>query len=888
MEHGQRQPGLYPVEPLTWREKEILDLLADNQSNRQIANELVLSVNTVKWYLRQIYGKLNAGNRRQAVVLARKNGLLDQAKPKHNLPSPPTEFIHRSEEKTLADLITGRETRLVSVTGLGGVGKSRLVLQVAASLAQAGYHIFRDGIYFIHLTPVPDPEVIPSAIAEALDLTFSGDPRSPQQQLIDYLDRKALLLILDNFEHLLSGANLVAEILNNTTDVRIVTTSREPLRLHAEMIFDLRGLPYPPDSRSENFWTYPAAALFAQRARFAGADFMPDDRLQACVLKICRLVEGLPLAIELAAAWLTTLDCQEIADEIETSIDILGNSLRGLPERQQSIRVVLESSWNRLTFEERTVLMKLSAFVGGFTRAAAASVAGANKWILASLVQRSMLWRTEGGHFALHELIRQYGREQLSRSGIADAVFYAHADYFASLLSGMEAELKGGSQVEALDTIHANLDNLYSAWKWSVDHLEIELVDQMVEGLYLFCVFRRGQLEGIALIKKARDKLAETSWRADQRLWARVAARYEMLNIDRLRLTNPERIDDSSEILRKALAIAQESGETAEIAFCLHAYGRSLSWSLKLTTAISIFDQTLAYCARIKDDFYLAYTYYRLSFCYSILGNSQVALENTRRGLEIARRIGNDYVIAWNLDSQAFALIKMGRLDEAIQNFNEEIPIRERLGDQQGIVWAIAWQGLITFYLGNFQKALNLSRTAVETARTLNDQASIGLAYAVHGWVLASLGRYPDGKRFSAEALLLLTGSNLTAWAVAQIAWAYTHCQDGDIQAVKENFLSALQRNWEFNHHRLVVSMLPVWCFVLARESKHEEALELLSLALHHPARYRGWLEQELLIPELKTLLADAISERNYSAAWGRGQQLDLELVINKILGEIA
>jgi tetratricopeptide (TPR) repeat protein len=361
-----------------------------------------------------------------------------------------------------------------------------------------------------------------------------------------------------------------------------------------------------------------------------------------------------------------------------------------------------------------------------------------------------------------------------------------------------------------------------------------------------------------------------------------------MLNIDRLRLTNPERIDDSSEILWKALVIAQESADTAEIAFCLHAYGRSLSWSLKLTAAISIFDQTLAYCERIKDDFYLAYTYYRLSFCYSILGNSQVALENTRRGLEIARRIGNDYVIAWNLDSQAFALIKMGRLDDAIQNFKEEIPIRERLGDQQGIVWAIAWQGLVTFYLGNFQKALNLSRTAVETARELNDQASIGLAYAVHGWVLASLGRNPDGKRFSAEALLLLTGSNLTAWAVAQFAWVYTHCQDGDLQSVKENFLSALQRYWELNNHRLVVSMLPVWGCVLAREDKFNEAAELLSLTLHHPSRYRGWLDKDPLVFMLAAMLRADLGEEQFMQAWQRGRQLDFEQVIANVLaGEL-
>jgi predicted ATPase len=294
--------------------------------------------------------------------------------------------------------------------GPGGIGKTRLALAAMAKLREA----FADGVHLVSLAPVGEAADIVPTIANALGLAFFGSA-APIEQLLSYLAPKQLLLVVDNFEHLLEEAALLSDILARAPQVTLLATSRERLKLREEWVYAVPGLALPPAGNELTLdWArYSAVELFTQRARQTAGDFAPTGAEMDALIRICRLVEGMPLALELAAPWTRTLSCHEIADEIQYSLDFLSTPLRNVPERHRSIGVVFEQTWQRLPAEERSVLQRLSVFRGGCTRTAAEAVAGATLPVLSSLQDKALVRRTPLGRYELHELIRQFAGAQL-------------------------------------------------------------------------------------------------------------------------------------------------------------------------------------------------------------------------------------------------------------------------------------------------------------------------------------------------------------------------------------------------------------------------------------------------------------------------------------------
>ncbi len=251
---------------------------------------------------------------------------------------------------------------------------------------------------------------------------------TPEQQLFGYLRRKEMLLVLDNFEHLLDMAVLVSDLLQNAPDIKILITSRERLNLQEEWLFVLHGLSFQEAAHSD------AVQLFSQRAKQVQASFDLEVELDE-VLRICRLVEGMPLAMELAAAWVLQLSCAEIAAEIAAEIDFLTTRARNVPERQRSMRAVFDTSWERLSPQERDILQKASVFRGGFDRRAAEVVTGASLYTLSDLVSKSFLSVSKNGRYAIHELLRQFAAEKLAEDGsLAQETRASHGRYFFDLI----------------------------------------------------------------------------------------------------------------------------------------------------------------------------------------------------------------------------------------------------------------------------------------------------------------------------------------------------------------------------------------------------------------------------------------------------------------------
>jgi len=385
--------------------------------------------------------------------------------PRHNLPVQTTPFVGREAELTeLGRLLADPGVRLLTILGAGGMGKTRLALEAGA----AQLNNFERGVYFVSLAPLDAVEAIVPTVAEALGFSFyeGGEPR---QQLLDYLNQKTVLLLMDNFEHLLDGAGLVTEVLETAPDVKVLSTSRARLSVQGEQLFHLSGMDFPDWETPEDALEYSAVKLFLQSARRVQPGFELAAGDLRYVARICRLVQGMPLGILLAAAWLTMLTPAEVAAEIEASLDFLETDLRDVPERQRSMRAIFDHSWNLLTAREQAVMQALSVFRGGFAREAAQQVAGASLRELRSLVDRSLLQRDPAGRYGIHELLRQYAAEKLRKVPAEDAAARdSHCAYYAGFLQGREAQLLGRGQRQALAEIGAEIENVRTAWDWAV------------------------------------------------------------------------------------------------------------------------------------------------------------------------------------------------------------------------------------------------------------------------------------------------------------------------------------------------------------------------------------------------------------------------------------
>ena len=422
--------------------------------------------------------------RLEAVQALSMPGLAPDPQPlQSKLPLPLTSIIGREHELHLIlQQLDDPSCRLLTLTGPGGVGKTRLALEVAYQMRDT----FRQGACFVSLVGTSASEFIVPAIADSVGFNFSGTTEL-KSQLFHFLREKHVLLVLDNLEHLLHGIELLDELLERAPHVKLVTTSREQLSLRTEWVFEVQGLPVPSSVDMESVESNSAVALFIHRAKQVNVNFAPASEDLSAIRRICSLVEGLPLGLELAATWVRTLSCHDIAQEIERNVGFLRTMRRGLPERHRSLWAVFDHSWSLLSPEEQRVLQQLTVFRGGFTREAAEQMARARLPVLSSLVDKSLVRHTEARRYEIHELIRQYAATHLHADEQEEKVTCRqHAAYYLTLFQRQESGLRSALQKETLDELRPEIDNFRAAWEYAVADTEIELLRRVTGPLYYF------------------------------------------------------------------------------------------------------------------------------------------------------------------------------------------------------------------------------------------------------------------------------------------------------------------------------------------------------------------------------------------------------------------
>jgi DNA-binding SARP family transcriptional activator/predicted ATPase len=454
--------------------------------------------------------------------------------PNHNLPAPTTPFVGRAKEMAQAEALLSDPTcRLLTLIGLGGVGKTRLALQIAHNLLAAHHTTpFRHGIYFVSLAACDTADQMVAAMAGALQLTFSGS-QVIRQQWLSHLRGKAMLLVLDNFEHLVREAPLLTEMLQAANELKLLVTSRERLDLHEEWLLDVHGLLCLAANTAESS---DAVQLFTQRARRLHVQF-DEVVVQDEVADICRMLEGLPLGIELAAGWVRAHTCHEIAHKIRHSLDFLQTSTQNVPLRHRSLRIAFDYSWDMLTREEADTLARLAVFRGEFDASAAASVAGAMQLDLERLADKSLVERKGDERWAIHAMLRQYLAEKLGESEWAEAQA-RHARFYAQVIAQRAPLRETAAEPEALGQLRRDIGNAHAAWEWLMNQLKpdaknlaetIACINQCAPMLAYFYIRECGYQEGWRLFADARQAMLCSGWKDGGDEKSSTLARIELL-----------------------------------------------------------------------------------------------------------------------------------------------------------------------------------------------------------------------------------------------------------------------------------------------------------------------------------------------------------------------
>jgi DNA-binding SARP family transcriptional activator/predicted ATPase len=647
-------------------------------------------------------------------------------------------FIGRQAEiATIQSWLADANGRLLTLIGVGGVGKTRLAIEVG--------RIGERPSVFVPLASVSDSQFLVGAVAQALDFSFYGQG-SPTNQLLEYLRDKTLLLILDNFEQLLPGAPLLLDILLAAPGVNILTTSRERLHLRGEQLIELHGLPYPAHERSkpaDDYLDHPAeaVALFAEVAtrlvpHFSLSQALPD------VVQICRLVDGLPLAIELAAAWVRMLTCREIGVEIERNIDFLTTTLQDVPRRHRSLRAVFQHSWDLLASETQRLYQQLTVFRGSFDYDAAHHITSATLPQLAELMDKSLLTRDASGRFSIPMGLYPFVEEALqTQTEVETAVRRAHAYYYGSLVQSHSNGLRGGRQKEGLTAVHAELDNVRAAWQWAALQQDEKPLHQMVDALFRFCEMRNLFHEGVDLFKHAAGWELHAPDLYLQRIQMQAMARQGHFTH---RLGQQE---EATLLLQISLNEARRLRSKTDIAFILNSLGY-IAWSQSnYEQAESHYRESLRIYRREGDLWGISQVLNNLAILPQNLGEIRRLLSES---LGITRKIGD-------LWGEVRALNNLGIVvkdrAEALELYERCLRICREIDNQFLITFPLINLGHTARLTGEFAAAETYYRESLQNCREIGYRAGVARSLAQLGTVAYHSGRYEDARRFCQEGL---------------------------------------------------------------------------------------------------------------------------------------
>ena len=728
---------------------------------------------------------------------------------KPNLPVQPTRFVGREEDLAqVASMLNNPECRLLTILGSGGVGKTRLALQAAANQTET----FLEGVFFVPLASLSSAEHLTSAMAEAIGFSFSGHD-APKQQVLNYLRGKEMLLILDNFEHLLEGAEFVAEILRRAPEITLLVTSREPLNLRWEWRFEIKGLPYPAADETpdlQGLSGYSAIQLFEHIARRARPRFQLATHNQPAVIRVCHLVEGLPLGIEMAAAWVGEQTCAQIAEEIENSLGFLATSMRDVPERHRSLRATFEHSWRLLSPQEQHAFAILSVFRGGFQPKAAGEVIGGSPDVLQSLAAKSLLRCLPSGRCEMHELLRQYAAEKLSAQPEVEAKARdRHCTHYTTFLKEHESDLNGKHVSEALAAIKPEIANVRAAWHWAVQEARLEDIERGLTSLSRYYLLAGPFQEGSMLIAQAVERMRKM---VDQEEKATQEAKTILSKL----LAEQANLLNQQGMYEQAIAAAQTAVDQARGSQAIGPKAMGyLQWGTALwcqgdyEAARSQLKQALALAQSAKLHQLEADGLRNLGIICWNLDDYAGARTHYGQALRICREIGDQQGEGRALNNLGLVAEWQGDYANAKAYLEQSLRIQCDLGDRKGENIVLVNLGLIYNRQGDFARAETYYEQALRICREVGDQESAGMVLSNLGLLAHRQGDYVAAQEFSRQALQLaqeLGSRFLQGFALTHLGHALAGL--GKLNEAAAAYQEAVDIRHELGQHNLAIESL--------------------------------------------------------------------------------
>lgn len=642
------------------------------------------------------------------------------------------------------------------------MGKTRLATQVANENGR----YFTDGICFVSFAPLQSIDAVPAAIAQALGIAFDNSLQGGESQLLGHLQEKDLLLVLDNLEHLLDVVDLILTILNHCPHVVILVTSRERLNSHAEDLFYLEGLPFPEAKTAVSHAdpaTYAAIELFVDRAQRLDKSFrLTGDNLPA-IIRICQQVSGMPLGIELAAAWIEDLTCADIASAIAANLDFLTAHYQGVAARHQSLRAVFDHSWRLLTPPEQMVLAQLSVFRGSFTLEMALQVADASPQICRRLRNKSLLRPAGSRRFDLHELIRQFAAEQLGQDeGGETAVYRKHSHAYLHLLADQSPCLQNASQPAALDLIEQNYDNILQAWQWSLAQQNIPLLQAGRDALFIFHSKRNRYEEGVKLCQESLRGLQTTP--PAQHLRA-------MLLTWQGFFTNGLGQSETARhlLLQAQIQIDPVASETLlDRAFILFQIGQTF-YQTNLEQAKSYYEQSLSLYQQQDAPWQMSQLFEALAAALHDLGQHAIAERYGEKNLAMRKQLGIQSELASALAALIPTKLDSRQFDLAEQYGKEAVAICRQLQDRRFLAKGLAELSLAYLWSGKVALAPPLVEESIAIFNNLGAKELEAYWRNRLALYLINLGQY-----LKASVVLHETGQMSYGAGIERVsAWTY-------------------------------------------------------------------------------------------------------------------
>ncbi len=690
-------------------------------------------------------------------------------------PAPVTSFVGREAElEALHELLTIRGERLVTLVGPGGVGKTRLAIE--ASRRAAGS--FTDGALFVPLADLDDDAYLARAIASALGL--EGGAGTDEAELLAEVSQRSLLLVLDNLEHLLAGAGLVAELLAASSGSSVLLTSQAPLDFQGEVRFEVDGLRYPTeaDATLEGF---DAVTLFLRSARRAHPQFVATDGDHAGIVRLCRLLEGLPLGLELAAAWMRILRPDEVADALEVNLDVLEARHRDVAPRHRSLRAMLDHAWSLLADDERAALAGVAVFRGGFLREAAEEVAGTSLRTLLALVNKSLLRRTAGGRFEALEVVRRYGLERLGEDQARhEVVLRAHAEYFVAFGLRAGPELAGSELATWLERVAAEHDNLRTAFGTLIAAGAAEPGLRLATALYQYWHVRGHYREARSTLDAllGSDRPLPDALRATALGHAGAFARY------------CEDFEAARTLLDASLALHRGLDEPTAMAQTLGTLAKLQRVLGDLDGAEQHFEEALAMYRAAGNGVRVANTLNDLGAVAQVRGDRATAEVRYRACLDAARAAGEVLLTAMVLGNLGGCALDRGDAEEARALHVEAEGVFERHGFRVGLAITAQQLGEVAVFAGEVAAARQHFETAMTRFFELGDMRGVAevaasvadAAVAAQDWSAAL--RWIGASRAQHDRLGIATPVALRAELDAHEGRARAHLRSAQADAM--------------------------------------------------------------------------------------------------------